>query len=528
MPLINDYSLPEDLYSADAVRAIDRYVIDQQGVDGFALMQAAAASAFRRLMRTWPEPSAILVLCGAGNNGGDGYLVAANAKRHGIDVRCIAVAPTEKLKGDARKAWLKAIDDGVDVQSLPDNPDAGSSLPFDQIDLIVDAMLGTGVTGAPREPFAGIIDQCNQVSVPVLAVDVPSGLDSSRGTVSGVAIRADVTVTFIALKAGLFTGYGPECCGRLVFESLDTDEWASETNETPVARRLDWAAVRSRLPRRPANAHKGRFGHILVVAGGHGFGGAGILAAEAAARSGAGLVSLATHPEYVGAALARCPSLMVRGVNHGSELRPVMDAATVIVCGPGIGQGAWGQQMLQQVVASGKPRLLDADALNLLANGAVQDAGNQGAEDQILTPHPGEAARLLGCTVADVEADRVAAATRLQELYGGVVLLKGAGTVIASAQNIPAIVSGSNPGMATGGMGDVLSGMIGGFWGQFTSAQFAADAGASLHLAAAGVASQSKGFMGLLPDDVIDVLPALLSQAENDALVTAGIRQAEV
>ncbi len=540
MPLDNNDSLPEELYSADAVRAIDRYVIDQQGVDGFELMQAAAASAFRRLVRTWPDPSAILVLCGAGNNGGDGYLIAANAKRHGIDVKCIAVAPTEKLKGDARRAWQKAIDDGVDVQPLGHDPAATGHLPFDRVDLIVDAMLGTGVTGAPREPFAEIIDRCNQASAPVLAVDVPSGLDSNRGTVSGVAIRADVTVTFIALKAGLFTGSGPECCGRLFFESLDTDEWASEwatdwareSGEMPIARRLDWAAMSASLPCRPANAHKGRFGHVLIVAGDHGFGGAGILAAEAAARTGAGLVSLATRPEYVGAALARCPSLMVRGVNHGAELQTLMDAATVIVCGPGIGQGAWGQQMLQQVVASGKPRLLDADALNLLSAREAQRSDNQGdnqsSEDQILTPHPGEAARLLGCTVPDVEADRLTAAMRLQETYGGVVLLKGAGTVIASGQDIPAIVSGSNPGMATGGMGDVLSGMIGSLWGQFANAQFATEIGASLHLAAAGIASQSTGFMGLLPNDVIDSLPTILSQAEGDSLVMAGIRRAEV
>lgn len=532
MPLSDDHSLPEELYSADAVRAIDRYVIDQQGVDGFALMQAAAASAFRRLVRTWPELSAILVLCGAGNNGGDGYLIAANAKRHGFDVKCIAVAPTEKLKGDARKAWQKALDDGVEVQPLGLNPGGVEQLPWGQVDLIVDAMLGTGVTGEPREPFAEIIDRCNQAPAPVLAVDVPSGLDSNQGTVSGVAIRADVTVTFIALKAGLFTGSGPECCGRLFFESLDTDEWASEwaseSGETPLARRIDWAAVSSTLPRRPANAHKGRFGHVLIVAGEQGFGGAGILAAETAARTGAGLVSLATRPEYVSAALARCPSLMVRGVNHGSELQALMDAATVIVCGPGIGQGAWGQQMLQQVVASGKPRLLDADALNLLSTGAAQYTDNQTAGNQILTPHPGEAARLLECTVPDVEADRVSAAMRLQGRYGGVVLLKGAGTVIASGQDIPAIVSGSNPGMATGGMGDVLSGIIGGLWGQFANAQSAAEMGASLHLAAAGAASQSKGFMGLLPNDVIDALPAILSQAENDALVTAGIRRVEV
>ncbi|MDI9244868.1 NAD(P)H-hydrate dehydratase [Marinobacter sp. CHS3-4] len=505
MPLAQDNSLPEDLYSADAVQAIDRYVIDQQGVDGFELMQAAAASAFRRLVRTWPEPSSLLVLCGAGNNGGDGYLIAANARRHGIRVHCVAVAPTEKLKGDARKAWHKAEADGVDVQALSDI----DGLPLGDVELIVDAMLGTGVTGSPREPFADLIDRCNAVTTPVLAVDVPSGLDSTRGTVTGTAIRADMTVTFIALKAGLFTGHGPECCGSLAFESLETDDWAQESGQAPIAKRVDWSGIASRLPRRPANAHKGRFGHVLVVAGERGFGGAGILAAEAAARTGAGLITLGTRPEYVGPALARCPSLMAHAITHGSELKPLLESATVIVCGPGIGRGAWGQQMLQQVVDSGKPRILDADALNLMATRVAQPADNH-----ILTPHPGEAARLLGCTVPEVEADRVAAAVRLQEVYGGVVLLKGAGTVVADGKGLPVIISGSNPGMATGGMGDVLSGIIGGLRGQLSDDSLAAEMGASLHLAAADKASETKGALGLLPQDVIDALPSVLIRAE--------------
>ena len=520
MPLVNDHSLPEELYSADAVRVIDRYVIDQQGVDGFELMQAAAAAAFRRLVKICPEPSAILVLCGAGNNGGDGYLIAANAKRHGIHVHCIAVAPTEKLTGDARKAWQKAQADGVEVQ-LPGSD--GSGLPFGEVDLIVDAMLGTGATGAPREPFAGIIERCNQVATPVMAIDVPSGLDSTVGAAAGIVVRADVTVTFIALKAGLFTGQGPEACGQVVFESLDTEEWVVESGQLPLARRLDWASLSASVPRRPVNAHKGRFGHVLVLAGDYGFGGAGILAAEAAARTGAGLVTLGTRAGHVGPALARCPSIMAHAVDHGSELQPLIDAASVIVCGPGLGKGAWGQQMLQQVVASGKARVLDADALNLLAARA-----HSRAENHILTPHPGEAARLLGCTVPEVEADRIKAAVSLQKRQGGIVLLKGAGTIIADGQRLPSIVSGSNPGMATAGMGDVLAGIIGSLLGQFDNAALATAMGAVLHLEAAGVAAVSKGFMGLLPTDVIDSLPAILAAAEHGDRVDAGIRQAEV
>ncbi|KPP99839.1 bifunctional ADP-dependent NAD(P)H-hydrate dehydratase/NAD(P)H-hydrate epimerase [Marinobacter sp. HL-58] len=519
MPLSGGHSLPEDLYSADAVREIDRYVIDQQGVDGFELMQAAAASAFRRLVRYWPEPGRILVLCGAGNNGGDGYLVAANAVRHGLSVDCIAVAPTEKLSGDARKAWKKSVADGVPVKALADLSDSEVSESIASAGLIVDAMLGTGVTGAPREPFAAMIRHCNGAAAPVLGIDLPSGLNASTGTVAGDAVRADVTVTFIGLKAGLFTGQGAEFAGDVVFESLDTDDWASESGQQPLAHRVDWSRLHSSLPRRPKAAHKGRFGHVLIVAGDRGLGGAGMMAAEAASRSGAGMVTLATRPEYVAPALARCPSVMVQGLIHGSELPPLISAADVIVCGPGIGQGAWGQQMLQQVVASGKPRVLDADALNLMASRVAQPADNH-----ILTPHPGEAARLLECTVADIESDRIRAAEQIHELFGGVVLLKGAGTIVASGGVLPDIISGSNPGMATGGMGDVLSGILGSFYAQFGNARLSASAAAALHLEAANRASGTRGYMGLLPMDVIDALPQVLMESEQAAAVGGNMK----
>ncbi|MBW7470591.1 NAD(P)H-hydrate dehydratase [Marinobacter sp. F4218] len=509
MPPSDVSSLPDALFSADAVREIDRYVIDQQGVDGFDLMQRAAYSAFRQLVRHWPDQGPVLVLCGAGNNGGDGYLVAANAARHGIEVRCIAVAPTGKLSGDARKAWRKACKDGVPVLELGDLGDLELDELFSQAGVLVDAMLGTGVSGAPREPFAGLIARCNSVAAPVLAIDLPSGLNATTGATEGDAVKADLTVTFIGLKAGLFTGQGAAACGSVVFESLDTGDGVTLSGQPPLAHRLDWGTTRSWLPVRAVNAHKGQFGHVLVVAGDRGFGGAGLMAAEAAARSGAGLVSLATRPEHVTAALARCPSVMVHGLIHGSELPSLLESATVIVCGPGMGQGAWGQQMLEQVVDSGKPRVLDADALNLLSSRVPILADNH-----ILTPHPGEAARLLDCLVPEVEADRIAAARRLQETYGGTILLKGAGTVISSEGEVVDIVSGSNPGMATGGMGDVLSGMIGALYGQLGDARRAAGLAASVHLAAANVATQSKGFMGLIPSDVIDALPTVFSQAE--------------
>lgn len=508
MASAGDNSLPEALYSADAVQAIDRYVIEQQGVPGFELMQSAARAAFRRLVRQWPEATRVLVLCGAGNNGGDGYLVAANARRHGLEARCVSVAPVEKLQGDARRAWHKAGEDGVRIEALEETSADTLAVWLDQSDVVVDAMLGTGVAGAPREPFAEVIRACNRSGRPVFAVDLPSGLNATTGEAAGEVVRADCTITFIALKAGLFTGRGPDCVGCLSFADLDTATWVQESGQQPIAHRADWHQVSRQIPRRARGAHKGAFGHVLVVAGNRGYGGAGLLAAEAAARSGAGLVTLATHPEHVSAALARCPSLMVRGVAHGNELDALLEKASLVICGPGLGQDAWARQLLQRVLDSGLGGVLDADGLNLVATLGIRPGPRF-----VITPHPGEAARLLGKSAAELEVDRRLTATRLAEQTGSLVVLKGAGSVVSNGRDCW-ILAGSNPGMATGGMGDVLSGIIGGLAGQMDGLLDAAIAGGALHLAAADRASRSKGYMGLLPMDVTEALPSVLAERE--------------
>lgn len=502
--------LTETLYSAAAVRAIDGYIIDKMDVSGFDLMQRAASSAFHHLMKMWPDVQQVLVFCGGGNNGGDGYLVAANAKRHGLDVQCVAVSAPEKLKGDADSAYQKALSEGVEVTRWEQYSEKMGAELFSAGLVIVDAMLGTGATGEPREPFAQVIRLCNQSGCAMLAIDVPSGLDATTGSAAGVAISADITITFIALKVGLYTAQGPELCGSIHFEPLVEALLHEVHGQAGLAVKFDWGGVRSELPRRSVTAHKGRFGRLLVIAGDRGFGGAGLLAAEAAARTGAGTVTLATRPEHVSPALARCPSLMVHGITHGSELSPLIESADAIVCGPGVGKGAWGQQMLQLVAASGKPMVLDADALNLMALRVAKKADNH-----ILTPHPGEAARLLGLTVPEVEADRIGAARHIQRQFGGTVLLKGAGTIVDSGDELPGVLGGSNPGMATGGMGDVLSGVLGGLLVQGLELSVSARLAAALHLAAADRAALSKGYMGLLPTDVIDILPTILGEAEG-------------
>ena len=509
MPTQTVHSLPERLYSADSVRAMDRYLIDQQGVDGFELMQSAARAAFRQLRKGFPEAGRVLALCGAGNNGGDGYLVAVNALRHGLEARCVAVAPVEKLSGDAQKAASQARAEGVDILELSGLTAAELQVMLSAADVVVDAMLGTGVTGAAREPVAGVIRQRNETGKPVLAIDLPSGLDATTGWAGGEVVRASLTVSFIGAKAGLYTGKGVGACGRVVVEPLAMAEQGEDGQQSPLAERYDWPACRRWLAPRALDAHKGAFGHVLVVAGDHGFGGAGIMAAEAASRSGAGLVTLATRPEHVPASLSRCPWVMARGVSNGGELVPLLTRADVVVCGPGLGKSAWGQQLLQLVLASDKPRILDADALNLLAEQTPEPFARQ-----VLTPHPGEAARLLHCRVSDIEEDRLAAAQALQRTYGGVALLKGAGTVVATGAGLPAIIAGGNPGMATGGMGDVLSGIIGGLYGQTGGAGKSAIAGACAHLQAADNAARIQGYISLLPGDVIDALAGVFRQVQ--------------
>lgn len=438
-------ALPLSLHSAEQVRALDARLI-AAGTPGFELMQRAAHAAWRALRRRWPDAGEISVLAGRGNNAGDGYLLAALAQRAGWRVRVLAVGEPAALRGDAALARDEARAAGVPV--LPWSEGAALN------GVLVDALLGTGLGGAVREPYAQAIRLINASALPVLAVDIPSGLQADSGAVLGVAVRAELTVTFIALKLGLLTGEGPELCGDLQFDDLQGD--ARLLAQAPaMALRLD-AANLPRLAPRPRSAHKGRFGHVLVVGGDLGMGGAGLLAAESALRAGAGLVSLATREEHVPAALVRRPEVMCAGVASANQLRALVERAEVCVVGPGLGRGAWAGSLLSAVAGAGCVQVWDADALNLLAEGRAR-APREG----VITPHPGEAARLLGIATAEVQADRPAAARALAERFGLVAILKGAGSLVAAPDGRLALCDRGHPAMAGAGLGDVLAGLVG-------------------------------------------------------------------
>lgn len=507
-----DTSLPLALYRAEQVRALDRFAIDRLGIPGLTLMRRAGREVFERLLAAYPQVRHITVFCGTGNNGGDGYVVATLAQQKGIGVEVVQIGDVAKIRGDALQARQLAIQDGVPVTAFKD-----SAMPAGGV--IVDAMLGTGLQGEVRGEYAAAIAAINQSGLPVMAVDIPSGLCSDTGVVLGEAVYAADTITFIGVKQGLLTGAAPDYTGVLWFSDLDVPAEVYAEAE-PGSVRLDLEVAMSLLPPRCPTAHKGQSGHVLVVGGDRGMAGAAVMASQAAARTGAGLTSCATRPEHVAALVSRCPEVMAHGADNGQAVAALIEKASVMVIGPGLGAGPWGEQMLQRALHSALPLVVDADALNLISAGKF--AGLARRENWILTPHPGEAARLLGCDTATIQRDRFAAVAELQRRYGGAVVLKGAGTLVADGCVASAGLAGGqpsptgvcpygNPGMASGGMGDVLSGVLGALLAQGLDVGDAARLGVCLHACAADLASLD-GERGMLATDLLPHIRQLVSK----------------
>lgn len=485
--------MPIELYRAAQVRELDRIAIEERGIPGYTLMSRAGQAAFDLLRQRWPNARRVAIVCGGGNNGGDGYVVARLARSAGLTVTVLALADPQQLQGDARTAWWDA--QAADVPVLP-----FTRADLVGADLLVDAILGTGLERDVSGAWRDAIEAMNTHSAPVLALDIPSGLHADTGAILGVAIQAAATITFIGLKPGLLTGQGPACCGALSFTDLGVpgDIYAALH---PACWRYSGQDLAAQLAKRQRSAHKGHFGHVLVVGGDLGMAGAARMAAEAAARCGAGLVSVATRAAHAGLQAAARPELMFHGIETAEALTPLLDRATVIAIGPGLGHEDWGRALLRAVLACEKPLVIDADGLNLLA------IDPQFRDNWILTPHPGEAARLLKMMPKQVEADRFAAIEDLALRFGGVAVLKGAGSLIASkSDGLVALCSTGNPGMASGGMGDVLTGVIAALLAQGLPSFAAAKAGVYLHGLAGDLAAQAGGERGLMATDLLPFL----------------------
>ncbi len=501
---------PRTLYTAAQVRELDRRAIEGMTPDhggdpeaaGYALMARAGAAAFRLLQLRWTGARRLAIYCGGGNNGGDGLVVAALARAAGLEVQVGLARDPSELGGAAARAWADWAAAGGDHVPL-EQVDAGAA------DVVVDALLGTGLDRPVGGAIASAIERINGAGRPVLALDIPSGLQTDSGAVLGDAVRAAATITFIGAKRGLYTGAAPDYTGPVFADALDVPE-AIRADIGAITRALDEDWVAQRLPRRRPTAHKGDCGRILIVGGDHGFAGAVRLAGEAALRSGAGLVTVATRPQHAAVMASARPELMTRAMDDPArELPAWLDEADVVVAGPGLGRGDWGQAALTAVLAqAGQRRVLDADALNLLAT-----APTALGADTVLTPHPGEAGRLLGVSAMDVQADRYSALAQLIERYDASVLLKGPGSLIGAPGAGIRMVAGAQPALAVGGMGDVLSGVIAGLLGQGLAPPEAAACGAWLHAAAATRCAAADGVNGVLPSDLMPALATVIRDA---------------
>ena len=524
--------IPNTLYLADHVRELDRIAIQEYGIAGFELMSKAARFSFHAMIRHWPKTENILVLCGAGNNAGDGYVLASIAQKKGLSVQVVALSEPTNLNGDAQTAYTECVRTQTKVSLFEALTQDGFSemlnaLPKNSV--IVDAMFGTGLSRPVSGDYLAAIETINaraqaldtdataNAGVKVLAIDIPSGLDANTGQVLGACVIADMTATFIANKMGLMTGKGRHYAGVLVFDDLDVPAAVfKKVKATAYCPHL--GKLISTLGPRTAHSHKGKQGRALLIGGNTGLAGAILLASQACARLGTGLTSVITQAEHCTGVVLNQPEVMAHDATSPSA-PDLMSLANVIGIGPGLGQDAWAYQLLEKSLQQNCFKVLDADALNLLAkHPELRTLLN---DKTVLTPHPGEAARLLKTSADEIEQDRLSSVLKLQETFGCHIILKGSGTLIAHPDSPDyhetSVSRYGNPGMASGGMGDTLTGMLCAVIAQGSNANTpipigrAIELAVCLHSAAADVEAQQHGERGLLASDIPNTARRLLN-----------------
>ncbi len=500
------------LVGARTMRALDQHTIGDLGVPGEVLMESAGRAVCEAVLAVRPREGSVLCVCGAGNNGGDGFVVARQLAALGIEVGVVLVGDPESLAGDVAANAARARAFGVPIETFD------GALP--EADVIVDALFGTGlsreITGAPAEAIRAL-DAADDEAI-VVAVDLPSGVDADTGGIHGVAVDADLTVTIGLPKLGLALEPGRSLAGAVTVARIGI---ADPDEDRPAEAEL-WspAAAGLRLPERPTAGHKGSFGHVLAVAGSEGKTGAAALCAAAAGRGGAGLVTLACPAGLNDILELKCTEAMTvpvsdtadRAFSAGAAARLIALAneRDAVALGPGIGASEETRKCVRSVVEGvGVPLVLDADGLNVLAADAEAMGALRGRRAAtILTPHPGEAARWLETDAAAVNADRVGAALRLAELSGAVTLLKGAASVVAGPDGRVAINPTGGPALGTGGTGDVLTGLCAGLLAQGCEAFEAAALAAFVHGEAGDRLAARSGESGHLAGDLLEELPA--------------------
>lgn len=499
----------QKIYTGSAAKEIDRLAIAEHGYVGLDLMINAGELAYAHIAQwsaeqgaqTEPKQTSILILCGAGNNGGDGYVVGRCALEAGWQVTLVATKPPGT--DDASSAAAQFVQAGGTIHTSTDFKPT-------EYTVVVDALLGVGISGAPRGEFARLTSLANELAGLKVAIDVPTGVDADTGAAYQPVFEADKTISFIAAKLGLHTGPGLNHCGDVAYQNLNIS--------TPIFDAIDHCA--EFLPKpvfssRKRDSHKGSYGDVIVAGGDNGMLGAALLAGSAALRMGSGKVYVLSTDEHLDQPALYRPELMslVFEPNNTDKLHD----ADAVVLGPGLGLNSWGKQMFEVLIGINVPMLVDADGLTLLAQKNESDPRSLPAQNQwVLTPHPGEAARLLGITTSEVQQDRMTAVREIAQRYHCVCVLKGAGTLIAEADGWVGLCDHGNSGMATAGMGDVLSGMIGAQLAQGYAPRAAAEVGVWLHARTADQIVGRSAEAALIASDIIDRLAVSIYELDNN------------
>jgi len=520
------------------MRELDRLTINVHGTPGHVLMERAGAGATDVFWQEFPGVRAKpVVVAGKGNNGGDGFVVARHLRRRRVRCDVVLLGRAEDVRGDAARNLRAFVRGGGRLIEAPG--DAGVpalSAALERSRVVIDAIFGTGLNAPVEGPAASVISLINACGLPVFAIDIPSGLDADRGEPLGVAVQAEATATFGFPKIGLLLFPGANHVGTLAIVDIGIAPEATAT-VGPQTQLLTAAEVGLSFPPRPRDAHKGDAGHVVIVAGGRGKCGAAVLAAESAARAGSGLTTLAL-PEmeraFVATQLREVMTVSLNGAPDGSfaaplpsQLSEVLAQKSCVVVGPGIGVSDGTRALVRWLVSDCPlPLVIDADGLNCLATDVALLQRRPGPT--VITPHPGEMSRLVGKSVSAVQADRLGVARQFARETGVCTVLKGARTVIASPDGAAAINPTGNPGMASGGMGDVLAGVIGGFCAQGLAAEDAATLSVYVHGMAADIAAAERGGeIGLVASDVIAFLPRAISAVQAAAFGTLEVKTRE-
>ena len=510
------------LATAQEIRNIDRRAIRTFGIPGAVLMENAAAAIAAEMERFFDglEGLKVGILCGKGNNGGDGLALARRLRIRGVPVRVALLAPFASLKGEAKLNL--SILRRTDVEIAPNASAKALADVVAWSDILVDAMLGVGLTAPLKGNYALAAELLDVAGRPVVAVDIPSGIHADTGEIMGSAVRADLTVTMVMPKRGLVLHPGASYAGTVQVADIGIPPEAVDVEPIAV-RALDRAAAWGILGARRRDAHKGDFGHLLVLAGSLGKAGAAALAARGALRSGAGLVTVATPNSLVPIVQQQVMEAMcipaaesidgTLGLGAEEELLKTLRSMDALALGPGLPTHYETVQSVKGLVRHGDlPMVIDADGINALAG--VPEVLRQSAAPIVLTPHPGEMARLTGLTSAEVQQDRIGTAQRYARKHGVTVVLKGAATVVASPSGDAWINTTGNPGMATAGTGDALTGMIGSFLAQGYGPADAACLGVYLHGCAGDLAAEEKGEAGMIAGDLIEKIPEAINEMQ--------------